>query len=243
MMYGALCTEFYDIDKTFSPPDEVAFYKQFLDKKNIILEPMCGSGRLLIPLMQEGYTIHGVDNSQEMLKSCKERASQVGLHPILFEENIETMSLPHRYNIILIPLGSLQLLYPRDIAFKTLQNLKKHLYPGGKLILDLFIPWDALYENNQEEFTEKEVLTDNGKIIHQSHNKANKYEQYIYCESQYKKIVGDTIVAEENEQMHICWYYHYEMELILERYGFINIQYQEEYFRDENHMIFVAENR
>ena len=38
-MYGNLCTEFYDIDKKFSPPDEIAFYKRFLDKKNLILEP------------------------------------------------------------------------------------------------------------------------------------------------------------------------------------------------------------
>lgn len=56
-------------------------------------------------------------------------------------------------------------------------------------------------------------------------------------------MVDDKIVTEESEQMHICWYYRYEIELILEKYGFKNIQYQEEYFRDENHMIFVAENR
>jgi hypothetical protein len=42
--------------------------------------------------------------------------------------------------------------------------------------------------------------------------------------------------------MHIAWYYRYEMELILEKHGFNNIAYQEAYFRNEKHMIFIAEN-
>lgn len=241
-MYQTLCTEFYDIDKRFAEADEVNFYKQFLDKNKLILEPMCGSGRLLIPLMQEGYQIHGVDNSAPMLENCKNRAAEAELEPVLFEESIETMQLPQKYHLMLIPLGSFQLLYPRSTAFNTLQNLKKHLHVGGRLILDLFVPWDALYKDNEEEFTVKEVATPDGGIIeHKSHNRANKYKQYCHCDSTYTKIVNDKVVANEQEEMYLCWYYRYEMELILEKYGFKNIIYKEEFFRNENHMIFIAE--
>jgi SAM-dependent methyltransferase len=182
MMYGSVCAEFYDADKKFAPLDEINFYQQFLAKKDLILEPMCGSGRLLIPLLQQGYTVHGVDNSEAMLKSCKERALASGLHPLLFASSAESMSLPHRYDAILIPLGSFQLFYPRAVAFAALKNLKKHLKAGGKLILDLFIPWDALYENNEEEVSAKEIVMPAGDIIrHEAHNKANKYEQYFFA--------------------------------------------------------------
>lgn len=243
MMYNTLCTEFYDIDKQFAPADEVDFYKHFFNKKDLILEPMCGSGRLLIPLIQEGYSIHGVDNSTSMLNSCKERAAKLGITSILFETSIETMTLPHQYNLIFIPLGSFQLLYPRQMAFNTLQNFKKHLVPGGKIILDLFVPWDALYENNQEEYSEREVSTpEGGRITIQSHNTANKFEQYLFCKAVYKKVMDDKVIAQENEEMHLCWYYRYEMELILEKQGFKNISYKEEKFAKETHMIFVAEN-
>ena len=243
MMYQTVCTEFYDIDKRFSEADEIDFYKQFLDKDKLILEPMCGSGRLLIPLMQEGYQIHGVDNSMPMLENCKKRATALGLKPVLFEASIETMQLPDKYHLMLIPLGSFQLLYPRSAAFNTLRNFRKHLHVGGKLILDLFVPWDALYKGNEEEFTEKEVHTSDGGIIkHQSHNRSNKYEQYCHSDSTYTKIVNDKVVAKEKEEMYLCWYYRYEMELILEKYGFKNITYKEEFFRNENHMIFIAEN-
>lgn len=50
------------------------------------------------------------------------------------------------------------------------------------------------------------------------------------------------MVAKEDEEMYLCWYYRYEMELILEKYGFKNITCKEEFFRNENHMLFIAEN-
>jgi SAM-dependent methyltransferase len=241
-MYGNLCTEFYDIDKPFSDSEEINFYKQFLDKNQLILEPMCGSGRLLIPLMQEGYQIHGVDNSIAMLENCRKRAAALGLKPVLFTDSIETMQLPDKYHLMLIPLGSFQLLYPRSQAFNALQKFREHLFTGGKLILDLYVPWEALYENNDEEFKEREVQTpDNGIIRIKSHTYSNKYEQYCHSYSSYTKIVNNRIIAEEKEEMYLCWYYRYEMELILEKYGFKNITYKEEFFRNENHMIFIAE--
>ena len=52
-MYQQLCSEFYDADKKYASSEEVDFYQKFFNKDDLILEPMCGSGRLLIPLMQK----------------------------------------------------------------------------------------------------------------------------------------------------------------------------------------------
>lgn len=243
MMYGNLCTEFYDADKKFAPNEEVNFYLQNFTKSDLVLEPMCGSGRLLIPLLQAGLNVHGVDSSKAMLDSCKERAKTLGLAPTLVESSIENMSLPQKYDGIIIPLGSFQLFYPREIAFKVLQVFKNHLKPNGKLIMDLFVPWDALYKDNEEEFSEKEVTLPDGSIIRANHhNRADKYQQFITTESTYKKIVNGKFLKEENELLHICWYYQYEMELILEKYGFKNIKHVERFLNGENHMTFIAEN-
>jgi len=242
MMYDSLCTEFYNADKKFSSPDEIAFYKKFLDKDDLILEPMCGSGRFLIPLLQEGFSVHGIDNSAAMLKSCKERAASLGLDPVLFDGSIETMSLDHLYNKIVIPYGSFQLLYPRSVAYTTLLTLKKHLHPNGKLILDLFIPWKWLYENSDEQSSERQVETGSNSIIKiKSHNQINKFEQYSLGENSYTKLVDNKVVSEENEQMHLTWYYHYEIGLILEKYGYKNISHEEHYFNNESHLIYTAE--
>ena len=197
MMYRQLCSEFYDADKKYASSEEVDFYQKFFNKDALILEPMCGSGRLLIPLLQKGYNVHGIDNSPEMLKACKERAAQLNLQPMLFEEAIENIKLSDQYDGIIIPLGSFQLLYPRLLAFQALRIFKKHLKPGGKLIMDLFVPWDALYENNEEKHSMREVTTNDGALIKATfYNKANKYEQFIVSETRYTKFIQEKIVAE-----------------------------------------------
>lgn len=67
--YLNLCTEFYDLTKAEAGPKEVAFYEKLLGTaKGPILEAMCGSGRLLIPLLKEGLVLEGVDNSSHMLQ-------------------------------------------------------------------------------------------------------------------------------------------------------------------------------
>ncbi|HUX79739.1 MAG TPA: hypothetical protein VMW10_08370 [Alphaproteobacteria bacterium] len=52
--YKSLCTEFYDMTKPLASGIEVVFYKERLSHKTV-LEAMCGSGRLLIPLQSHFY--------------------------------------------------------------------------------------------------------------------------------------------------------------------------------------------
>ncbi|EKD71414.1 MAG: methyltransferase [uncultured bacterium] len=242
MMYGELCTKFYDADKQFASTEEIYFYKKLFNNNDLLLEPMCGSGRLLIPLMQAGFTIHGIDNSSEMLKSCKKRASELGLQPILYENAVENIKLPQKYDGIIIPLGSFQLFYPRGDAYHALEKFKEHLKPKGKLVMDLFVPWDALYEHNEEERSEREVKTSSNSVIKiNNYSIANKYEQFIISKTKYTEIINDKIVNQEEEQMYVAWYYRYEMELILEKFGFKNIRYEDRFLNKENHMTFIAE--
>jgi hypothetical protein len=58
--YQKLCTEFYDIDKPSAPSDALNFFLHYAEKANgPILEPMSGSGRFLIPLLERQFDIDG----------------------------------------------------------------------------------------------------------------------------------------------------------------------------------------
>ncbi|HCU6014361.1 TPA: GNAT family N-acetyltransferase, partial [Legionella pneumophila] len=66
--YQSLCTEVYDLSKPNAPQDEYSFYRSYAaEVKGLILEPMCGTGRFLLPLAAEGFDVHGFDASQPML--------------------------------------------------------------------------------------------------------------------------------------------------------------------------------
>jgi SAM-dependent methyltransferase len=65
--YQTLCTQFYDIDKPDAPADALKFYMDYADKADgRIFEPMCGTGRFLIPMLQKGFDIVGSDGSPHM---------------------------------------------------------------------------------------------------------------------------------------------------------------------------------
>ena len=137
-IYGKLCTEFYDLSKPEAPADALEFYMRHMDgSSGPVLEPMCGSGRFLIPLLEKGIDIDGVDASPHMLRACHDHCEKKGLHPKLYQQLLQDLELPRQYAYIFIPAGSFGLLTSPEDAIDGLRRLYRHLLPGGKLILEV----------------------------------------------------------------------------------------------------------
>lgn len=75
--YGNLCTEMYEILHAEAPQDELNFYLSYAEKGKKILEPLCGSGRFLVPFVERGLDISGIDLSNEMLQKLKQKLPEV----------------------------------------------------------------------------------------------------------------------------------------------------------------------
>ena len=72
--YSSLCTEMYEILHEQAQPDELNFYLSYAEKGKKILEPLCGSGRFLVPFLERGFDISGMDLSEEMLDKLRKKA-------------------------------------------------------------------------------------------------------------------------------------------------------------------------
>src|SRR5260370_37755101 len=69
---------FYDIEHAHFDED-VDMYRNFAELcGGKILELACGSGRLLLPLAREGYTLTGVDTSAGMLEIARQELEAAG---------------------------------------------------------------------------------------------------------------------------------------------------------------------
>lgn len=137
--YGDLCTRFYDLDKPAPPAEAFAFFRaQAHAADGPVLEAMCGSGRFLIPLAQEGLAIDGVDASPAMLAACRARSG--GLQVRLFQQRLDQLDLPGRYAAILIPAGSFGLLVDDGERARALERMAAHLLPGGRLVFTCTTP-------------------------------------------------------------------------------------------------------
>ena len=73
-----------------------------------ILELACGSGRVLLPLASEGYTVTGVDTSARMLALARQRlqTTEAASRVTLVQEDICTLHLGQKFRMALIALGS-----------------------------------------------------------------------------------------------------------------------------------------
>lgn len=237
MAYNKLSAEFYDLDPTYPPDREVAFYAQFLRQSvpGPWLEAMSGSGRILIPLLQQGFEVEGVDNSVHMLARCKERLKQLNLHAPIYDQSVTELSLPKKYSGIMVCFASFQLLFDRAAAINTLHRFKDHLLPGGTLLIDIFIPWQSIKRAIKSDGTlarsvrlqDVPVQSVQGagfSIERQATVDVYAHEQYVVVRNEYAKLdMQGTIIDVEQEEMYFMWYYRYEMALLLEQVGFKSV--------------------
>jgi SAM-dependent methyltransferase len=66
--YGTLASEIYELDKPIGHSfGDTEYYTRLLGAvRGKILEPAAGTGRILIPLLEAGLDVEGLDTSPEM---------------------------------------------------------------------------------------------------------------------------------------------------------------------------------
>lgn len=228
--YGELCTEVYDLTKKIgqSIDGDVEYYREKLQPyKGRILEAMVGSGRVIIPLLESGLIVDGVDYSPQMLASCRNRCEERGLHPELFEANLQELSLPYRYEAIIVPGGSFLLIEKREESLNVLTRLYEHLVPGGKLILDLFLPDNNINSSDLRQWGGTATYNlPNGDMITMEEKCIEAdlfYNQYQVSYLKYEKWRNGTLIQTELQRFALRWYGVEEFKYILESIGFSEV--------------------
>jgi SAM-dependent methyltransferase len=228
--YGELCTEVYHLTKGTgqSLSGDIEYYThRLIYCKDRILEAMVGSGRVMIPLLEAGLTVDGVDYSPEMLTVCRAKCEERNLFPVLYESNLQSLTLPHRYEAIIIPAGSFLLIENREESMNVLQRLYDHLQPGGRLILDIFLP-DNLFGRFGEISTfslpNGDIITMEGKLVEE-----DLYHQYKVSYLRYEKWRNGELIQTELQRLAVRWYGIEEFKFILAHIGFSDIVVSADY--------------
>lgn len=141
MTYRSLSTELYDLDKKGIPEDEFAFYMSYVrESRGPILEPMCGSGRFLIPIVEAGFRVDGLDASSYMIDALYEKCeTKDGLisRCRIWEGWLQDLDSPERYDLIFIPDGSFNLILNIEEVKICLRKIYEHLDEGGRFVFEL----------------------------------------------------------------------------------------------------------
>jgi SAM-dependent methyltransferase len=104
------------------------------------LDIACGTGRILLPCLQAGVDIEGLDLFAPMLETLRAKAAQRGLSPRLHQADMSEFSLPRRFALVMIPFNAFIHNMTQEAQISCLERCRAHLLPGGELTFDTFFP-------------------------------------------------------------------------------------------------------
>jgi ubiquinone/menaquinone biosynthesis C-methylase UbiE len=120
---------------TEAEPEELAYFRAAIKRfGEPVLDAGCGSGRILVPLLADGFDIDGSDISADMIAQAEARASNAGYTPRLVVQPMHELELGRTYRTIYM-CGAFGIGSTRAQDREALQRAYRHLEPGGALLI------------------------------------------------------------------------------------------------------------
>jgi SAM-dependent methyltransferase len=193
-----------------------------------VLDLGCGTGRILLPCLQAGVDIEGLDLFPAMLKRLREKAGALGLNPVLHEAKMAGFRLPRRYSLIVIVFNAFLHNLTTDEQLACLRACRDHLQPGGLLVFDISYPgqqWIGAPSGRRElegEIKHPETDLPIRMWDTRTFDRVNQL-QYSFNEIEMLDRTGN-VVATHPSRTTLRWTYKPELELLLRTAGFARWQ-------------------
>lgn len=230
---------FYDLEfADFA--DDLPLLRAFAEHSGgPILELGCGSGRALVPLAADGYAVTGVDLSPAMLalaRAAVERAG-VGASVTLIEDDMRTLGQlgAAHFGMVFSAINSFLHLETQADQLAALAAVARHLRPGGLLVLDLFPPHPDILNEYDGRLIHAGTYRDpqtGERIDKLATSTLDSAEQRIDTVFFYDRLRSDGTVERTAAPFAFRYLGRYELQLLLERVGFGDVNFYGSYDLD-----------
>ncbi len=121
------------------------FYAELMARAGImpgarVCECACGTGGLTIPLQDMGFSLTGIDLSQEMLWIAAQKARGIGSHAVFVRQDMRSLHLHRPVDAVLATCDGVNYLTTDRDLMDFLACARTTLRPGGALIFDVSTP-------------------------------------------------------------------------------------------------------
>lgn len=241
---------YYDAEIS-SYTDDVTLYREMAMRTgDPLLELMCGSGRLLLPLAESGLHITGVDVSQRMLDMARVKLDKARLleYVTLLQGDVRNIELPNEhFALAFVALNSFMHLEQVKDQLVTLTNMRRTLKRDGLLILDMFNPNPCHLSNEDNRLLlDRDFQLDDGQWVYKFvASESDMATQTSSMTCFYERVDAHGQVNRQVVRFPMRWVYRYELEHLLARAGFmLRFVYGsydlDEYTSDSERLIAVA---
>ena len=122
-----------------------------------ILELAIGTGRMALPLAQRGLNISGFDASPDMLAKLAAKPGGAAIPAWIAE--MASFELGQRFDFAFLVFNTLYNLTTQEAQVQCFQRVAAHLNPGGRFLVEAFMPTPNAFATLMPSSPERSGLT------------------------------------------------------------------------------------
>jgi SAM-dependent methyltransferase len=208
--------------------DDISFLEEFtstLDERPSVLELGCGTGRLLVPLLDAGARVTGLDSSPDMLGVARDRLALYGDRLTLVDGDMRRFDLSEKFDLVVVGLNTFMHMLTTTDQLACLDSIRRHVRPAGLVLLDLANPHAVMRDTPlgvvQHRFTRPAPVDGDTSVTLWSNtviSTATQLTQTMLFFDEVSQSTGQLRRTAANVFLRLI--YRYELEMLLHRTGF-----------------------
>lgn len=204
----------------FAQQQDIAFWQSMAMKYGKpVLELACGTGRISIPLANQGFQVTGIDISESLLEKAREKSSLVEW----IKCDIRDFDINQKFPLIIFPYNAMRYLLQLEEIEACLNCVKKHLDIGGKFIVDVKNPslkyFNEIFLSHQRDVDSIFQAPDGKGTIVVTRIREYDAEQQILTRKMFFRFPGHT--EDFVEELKLRCYFPKELEALFKYNDFI----------------------
>jgi SAM-dependent methyltransferase len=196
--------------------DSGFFLNESITAKGKVLEVGVGTGRMFTSALENGVDIHGIDISEPMLAVLRGKIPR-DQHFRISRQNIVDFSLDNQFSLVIAPFRVLMHIDDKSDQLRALNNVYKHLEPGGKFIFDVFMPDFNQLINPLRNRLDFEGEYEPGKKVRRIVSTSPDIVNQVINVSFHMEWDEQGKTVEDDWSFSMRYYFRYELEHLVER--------------------------
>lgn len=184
-----------------------------------LLDLGCGTGGHVIPLVERGYQVTGVDRAETMLAEARRKADLRGVSPEFALGDVRSVSLGRTFDAVVSMFAVVSYQLTNDDLSAMFATARRHLRPGGLFVFDgWFGP--AVLSERPEPRTKVIEMPGGERITRAAEPSLDVVAQTVEVAYEVTREVGGQVVERVQEAHPMRFLFAQELQLLLGLAGF-----------------------
>ena len=160
--YGDRIADRYDDEHRFlgNTDAQIEVLAELAAPGNRVLELGIGTGRVALPLVERGMAVTGIDASPRMLARLAAKPGSEKINAVLGD--MSAVGVAGEFDLIFCVFNTFFGLTTQEAQIACLTRAAARLAPGGKLLIEAFVPSHAMFTSGQAWRT---IRVDDNRVV------------------------------------------------------------------------------